>query len=84
MKFEFGFEYKGFHFGWYNSELYRLPCTIVNKKYGLKKLPHIKVGNKIGYRVKRDKMSVSQCVAMSSEINVFVPIIRNIHVPSLV
>jgi len=58
--FKYGFEFNGFLFGWNSKELYRLPSVSGVKHYGLKKLPQITVGNKIGYRIKREKFTIDQ------------------------
>jgi hypothetical protein len=60
IKFKYGFEYDGFLYGWNNKDLYRLPSTSGNKSYGLKKLDAIVVGNGIGYRIKKQKLSLKQ------------------------
>ena len=58
--FLYGFEHKGFLYGWYKKELYRLPSESGIKNYSLKKLEMIKVGRQKGYRCKRDKLSLVQ------------------------
>jgi hypothetical protein len=60
LKFKYGFEFEGFLFGWNNKDLYRLPSTSGNKSYGLKKLNAIIIGNSLGYRIKRKKLSLKQ------------------------
>lgn len=69
MKFKYGFWHKDFLYGWYQQELYRLPSNNGNKNYGLKKLNPIKVGNKSGYRVKRDKLTIDQLEEKTIVIN---------------
>jgi hypothetical protein len=61
LKFKYGFIFEDFTYGWYEQELYRLPSTSADKKtYGLKKLTSILVGNKVGYRIKRQKFTIEQ------------------------
>jgi len=82
IEFKYGFEYKGFTYGWSKKELYRLPSVSGNKSYGLKKLPLILVGSKSGYRIKKDKFSIDQLKSMSKEINKSFEVINdNIDLP---
>ena len=69
VKFKYGFEYKGFVFGWKDKELYRLPSSSGRNNYVLKKLKKITVGNKMGYRIKRDKLTVEQLEQKTILIN---------------
>lgn len=82
LKFKYGFEYNGFLYGWYEKELYRLPSTSGNKKFGLKKLESIVIGNSIGYRIKRDKLTINQLkektIFIDKEIQV---ITENVDIP---
>jgi len=80
MIFKKGFYYKGFLFGWYKKELYRLPMQ-QNYALGLKKLSVIKVGNKEGYRIATDKKTIAQCKSMSTTINKKVEILVHDDVP---
>lgn len=80
MIFKKGFYYKGLLYGWYKKELYRLPMQ-QNYVLGLKKLNVIKVGNKEGYRVAKDKKTIAQCMAMSTTINKKVEILVHEDVP---
>lgn len=83
IQFKYGFEYKGFNYGWYNKKLYRLPSTSGNNTYGLRELPLIDVGNLKGYRVKKDKLSIPQLKNMTKRIKVEVEIIQdNKHIPA--
>lgn len=68
--FSIGFKYKGFPYGWKSGELFRLPSTKSGKKYGLKKLSLIPVGNKKGYRCMRDKLTIEQLEEITGPINV--------------
>lgn len=82
IEFKYGFEYRGFLYAWYRKELYRLPSLSVNKrKYGIKKLNIIKVGNKKGYRIKRDMLSITQCVQMTTTIIAAIHKYRKKHKP---
>jgi len=47
-------------FGWHKKELYRLPSEIGGRYYPLKKLNPIIVGKQLGYRCKRDKLSMAK------------------------
>lgn len=82
LKFKYGFEYLGFQYGWLNKELYRLPSTSGNYHYGLKKLNIIKVGNKKGYRIKRDRMTIEQLKVRTTLIEREVAIIKDKDIPS--
>ena len=62
--FEYGFEYKGFLFGWKNEKLFRITST-KGGHYPLKELSQIKVGNKKGYRIVRDKKTIEQLKELS-------------------
>lgn len=75
MFFKYGLEYKGYLFGWYEKELYRLPIK-GEKNLLLKKLNIIKVGNKKGYRLRRDKISIEHIKAMTIAINVKVGVLK--------
>jgi len=68
LKFNYGFDYLGFQYGWYRKELYRLPSKTGKNKYGLKKLNPITVGNTLGYRIKRQKISMVQLKQMTNTI----------------
>lgn len=69
INFKYGFEYKGFTFGWKEQNLFRLPSKKYNRHYPLKKLSKIKVGSKDGYRVVREKKSISQLMELTEVIN---------------
>ena len=73
IDFKYGFEHKGFVFGWHQKQLYRLPSAN-GKCYPLKKLNEIKVGKQIGYRIRRDKFSLRQLQAKTILIyrNIFI------------
>lgn len=58
--FKYGFEHKGFKYGWSNKQLYRLPISLNQRCYAFKKLNLIKIGNKVGYRLKKDKITIEQ------------------------
>jgi hypothetical protein len=75
MLFRYGVEWKGYMFGWFEKELYRLPIK-AEKNLLLKKLNPIKVGKRIGYRLRRDKLSVEQIKSMTKVINVKVEILK--------
>lgn len=61
LKFNYGFIFEDFTYGWNQQDLYRLPSTSADKKtYGLKKLTPILVGNNVGYRIKRQKFTIEQ------------------------
>lgn len=77
-----GFEYKGFHYGWFNEELYRLPSFVGSKKYVLKKLNVIKVGKNKGYRIKRDKLTIQQIKEMTVEMIREIHILENKDIPA--
>ena len=62
--FEYGFLYKGFIFGWKDNKLFRVTSTKGNH-YPLKELNKIKVGNRDGYRVVRDKKTIEQLKELS-------------------
>jgi hypothetical protein len=82
INFKFGFEHKGFLFGWHKKELYRLPSvSINNKKYGIKKLNLIDIGNTKGYRLKKDKFTVTQCVEMTRLIEEAVKTYEEKNIP---
>lgn len=77
MIFTKGFEYKGFIYGWHKRELYRLPSVSGLRTYPTKKLNAIKIGNAAGYRLKKDKRTVQQCLDMT---RIFIqPIIIEAH-----
>ena len=76
LKFNHGFEYSGFQYGWHNKDVYRLPSVSGNNSYGLKKLNPIQVGNKTGYRIKRQKLTIEQLKAKSVFIG------KEIHIVS--
>jgi hypothetical protein len=70
INFKYGFEYKGFSFGWSNKELYRLPTvTKKNSYYQLKKLSKICINGKVGYRVSLDKKTIIQLKELTEIIN---------------
>ena len=80
MKFIQGIYYKDFLYGWHNKELYRLP-KIGKKVMPLKKLTKIKVGNSFGYNLARDKKSMLQLEAITTEINYTYKILKSKHCP---
>jgi hypothetical protein len=67
--FKYGFEYKGFNFGWKDKKLFRLPSEKNLRNYPLKELKLIKIGNKEGYRVVRDKKTINQLMEITETIN---------------
>lgn len=67
--YKYGFEYRGFTFGWFKKELYRLPSIVHLRSYPIRKLNKIKVGNKDGYRVVRDRLTVDQLMEMTEVID---------------
>lgn len=69
LVFKYGFEFDGFLYGWNNKDLYRLPSSSGNKFYGLKKLDVIKVGSGLGYRIKREKLSINQLKLLTINID---------------
>lgn len=69
ITYKYGFEYKGFIFGWKNKCLYRLPTVKNNRCYGLKKLNPIKINKHLGYRIIRDKKTISQLQELTEIIN---------------
>ena len=69
LTFRYGFEHKGFVYGWCKKELYRLPSESCLKTFCLKKLNKIMIGNKEGYRVKRDKFTIEQLQAKTELFN---------------
>jgi hypothetical protein len=80
IDFKYGFECEGFLYGWHKKELYRLPQK-VGSKYGIKKLNLIPIGNHTGYRIKRKKFTVSQCVEMTSVIEKAIKIHQDKNIP---
>lgn len=67
-KFKEGFDYKGFSFGWYNNQLFRLPNESNGRYYGLKSVPLIKLSKSgKGYRLVRDKKSLGQVKSMTTK-----------------
>ena len=81
IRFKYGFFYKDFLYGWHQKELYRLPSNSGNKKYGLKKLNVIQIGNKTGYRIKRDKLTINQLEQKTIVINQEISQIKDQDVP---
>jgi len=79
--FKYGFEHKGFQYGWFEKELYRLPSKSDLRYFGFKKLTPITVGNQIGYRCKRDKLSVYQLQQLTGRISVSIEVIKDKDVP---
>ena len=82
LKFKYGFEYLGFQYGWLNKELYRLPSTSGNYHYGLKKLNIIKVGNKKGYRIKKQKLTIEQIKERTVLIKTEIIVVKDKDIPS--
>lgn len=63
IDFKYGFEHRGFLYGWYKKELYRLPSVGKdNRKHGIKKLKLIKINKSKGYRIRQDMLTISRCV----------------------
>ena len=81
MDFKYGFTHKGQPYGWYKKELYRLPFTKQLRSYSLKQLSLIKIGNKQGYRVSKDKLSLQQLKCMTKEIDFKINIFTNSDTP---
>lgn len=69
LNFKYGFKYKGLNYGWNNKKLFRLPSTKNLKTYPLKELKEIKINNKLGYRVCRDKKTITQLMELTELIN---------------
>ena len=81
INFEYGLIHKGFEYGWYKKDLYRLPSTSNNKNYGFKKLASITIGNGVGYRLKRDKFTTGQLREKTIIINKKISIIKSDDCP---
>lgn len=82
LVFKYGFEFDGFLYGWNNKDLYRLPSNSGNKFYGIKKLDVIKVGSGLGYRIKREKLSINQIKLLTVAIDKEYEILEDkIHIP---
>lgn len=83
MLFTEGFTYNGIPYGWKNKELWRLPYTNgVGKKYVLKRLELIDVNNTSkGYRIAREKKSITQIVEMTTKIKTKINIIKSADMP---
>lgn len=71
LKFKYGFEYKGFEYGWLLEELWRLPSKSGSRLYPLKKLKKVKGARKgfVGYRLKQDLVSMAQLQSLTKTIN---------------
>lgn len=72
QNFKYGFEYKGFNFGWKDKKLFRLPTTTKDlRSYPLKELPIIEIGKKKnkGYRIVRDKKTIEQLMEITEVID---------------
>lgn len=69
IKFIYGISYKGFLYGWYKKELYRLPSADLQRGYSLKKLQRIIIGNKTGYRLRGDKLTMEQLEEITTLFN---------------
>jgi hypothetical protein len=67
--FKYGFTYQGIPYGWSKKQLYRLPYSKEQKHYKYEKQELIKVGNRFGYLVARDRKSMKQLEKMTEEIN---------------
>lgn len=67
--YKYGFEYKGFNFGWKDKSLFRLPSKKNLNYYPLKKLSLIDVGNKKGYRIMKDRKTIDQIMEITEVIN---------------
>ncbi len=82
IDFKYGFEYKGFLYGWHKKKLYRLPSIAKDeRKYSIKKLNLIDIGESKGYRLKRDKLTVTQCVERTILIDEALKIYNSKHIP---
>lgn len=83
IQFKFGFQYKGFMFGWAKRSLWRLPTTIHSRYYPAKKMNTINIGAGQGYRCVGDKLSISQLESMTSQFSkpVVVNKVRHKDVP---
>ena len=70
-EFKYGFNYKGFLFGWYNGfdQLYRLPSTVKKRSYPIKKLNIIKINKQEGYRVARAQKTILQLKELTERID---------------
>ena len=69
VKYKYGFEYKGFSFGWSKKKLFRLPTTKNLRSYPLKELSKISIGKKEGYRLMRDRKTIDQIMELTETIN---------------
>lgn len=81
MNFKYGFEEKGFIFGWKDKELYRLSSIRRGRHYPLKKLKKIIVGNQAGYNINRKKQSINQLLDKTVLINKQVAVVQDSDVP---
>ncbi len=81
LNFEYGFLHKGFEYGWLNKELYRLPSTTNNRYYPFKKMSVCKVGNKTGYRCKKDKISLAKLKDKTVVINKKISVAKSKDLP---
>lgn len=69
IRFKYGFEHKGFLYGWNKKELYRLPIFKSNRSYSIKKMNLIKIGKQKGYRLCSDKKTLKQLELLTERIN---------------
>lgn len=69
IQFKYGFERKGFTFGWMSKDLYRLPTTKKNRFYHFKKLSVIPIGAGFGYRVTSDKLTILQLQSITNQFS---------------
>lgn len=58
--FRYGFIFKGFLFGWYEKDLYRIGQYDKTRHYLLKKLDVIQIGQKYGYRCAGTRITIDQ------------------------
>ena len=65
VRYKYGFEYKGKIYGWNNKRLYRLPCVLSNRSFGLLECKPWKDGFYLG----SDRKSLSQLKAMTHYID---------------
>ncbi len=70
VKFEEGFKFKCFKFGWLGGKLFRLPNKLHDREYSMREVPVIDITKTIkGYRLIREKKSVNQVMVMIKKVS---------------
>jgi len=68
MIIKYGFEINGFMYGWHSKELYKLPCVIGKRSYGLRLIKKQIIGSTPCYSIQGKKVTVNKLKGLTGKL----------------